>query len=259
MKQAAADRDEAVRQAAARLQGKLGTDDAVPNLTAVLERGTLSEKQNALATLATIEGSLADEVILQWVHHMAEGHVAADLQADLLAAAGQRSDPRIQKAIDELEAARPKGDALATYREALTGGHAEAGRRIFFERAEASCVRCHKIKGEGGEVGPDLTGIGGRQPREYLLESIVAPNAKIAAGFESVLVVMKDGTTYAGVLKSEDATEIAVNSPEDGLLRLKQADIKSREKGLSSMPDGLGTVLTKPELRDLVEFLSELK
>jgi quinoprotein glucose dehydrogenase len=43
------------------------------------------------------------------------------------------------------EASRPKGDHLASYRETLAGGDVEAGRRIFFTRAEVSCMRCHKV------------------------------------------------------------------------------------------------------------------
>jgi quinoprotein glucose dehydrogenase len=70
---------------------------------------------------------------------------------------------------------------------------------------------------------------------------------------------MNSGTTYAGVVKRESATEVELNSPEDGLLKLKKADVKSRERGLSGMPEELRQVLTKHDLRDLVEFLSSLK
>jgi quinoprotein glucose dehydrogenase len=70
---------------------------------------------------------------------------------------------------------------------------------------------------------------------------------------------MKGGAVYAGLLKSENDTEIEVNSPEDGLLKLKKADIKERQHGLSAMPEEFHQVLTKQDLRNLVEFLSGLK
>ncbi len=152
-----------------------------------------------------------------------------------------------------------KDDPLAAYRIALFGGNAQEGRRFFFEQAEAGCLRCHKVDGEGGEVGPDLTGIGARQGREYILESILFPNRQIAAGFESLVVALNNGTTYTGILKSENNTELVLNSPEDGLLTIKKTEIKSRNRGTSAMPEGLEGILSKHDLRDLVEFLACLK
>jgi ABC-type uncharacterized transport system ATPase subunit len=60
-------------------------------------------------------------------------------------------------------------------------------------------------------------------------------------------------------LKSETPQILEINSPEDGLIQIKKADIKARERGLSSMPEELRQVLTKHDLRNLVEFLAQLK
>jgi quinoprotein glucose dehydrogenase len=185
--------------------------------------------------------------------------VPAELQLDLLEAAAKRQPREVKDKLAKFENARPAEDDLRAWRECLQGGNAEEGKKIFLERAEVSCVRCHKAGGEGGEVGPDLGKIGAAKPREYILESIVYPNKNVAAGFESLLVTMKDGAIYAGLLKSENDTEIEVNSPEDGLLKLKKADIKERQRGLSAMPEEFRQVLTKQDLRNLVEFLSGLK
>ena len=91
------------------------------------------------------------------------------------------------------------------------------------------------------------------------MESLVFPNKTIAPGYESVLVTLKNGTAYAGTLKSETAQSLEINSPEDGLMTVKKADIKTRERGLSGMPEELRQVLTKQDLRDLVEFLAQSK
>jgi quinoprotein glucose dehydrogenase len=185
--------------------------------------------------------------------------VPPELQLDVADAAAKRTAPLFVTRLRKFEESRPTEDNLRSWRECLAGGNTAEGKKIFLERAEVSCVRCHKLNGEGGEVGPDLTGIGTRQTREYLLESIVLPNKEIAAGFESAVVTLKNGTTYAGVIKSETATELELNSPEDGLIKLKKDTIRSRERGLSGMPEELRQVLTKQDLRDLVEFLSSLK
>src|SRR5262249_21312881 len=148
-----------------------------------------------------------------------------------------------------------KDDPLAAYRDALAGGDAEEGQRIFFNKAEVSCLRCHKVKGIGGEVGPDLTGIATRQNREYLLESIVEPNRQIAKGFETVVLTLKNGQTRVGVLKAEDAGEVRLMTPEGKLLVVPKGQIDERETGKSAMPEDLIKKLSRTEVRDLVEFL----
>jgi quinoprotein glucose dehydrogenase len=87
----------------------------------------------------------------------------------------------------------------------------------------------------------------------------VFPNKQIADGFESVLITLKNGASHAGVLKGETAAELTVNSPEDGVLVLKKSDVTTRERGLSGMPEGMGQLLTKQELRDLIQFLGTLR
>jgi len=268
---AAQDPSDKVRKAAAKLSVQApptarrnGTPspgagaDKVSKLASILSTGTLSEKQNALATLATVEGTAADDVIGRWLNELKAGAVPAGLQLDVLEAAAKR--PSLKSAAAAMEAAQadPK-DPVAKWRACLVGGSAEEGRKIFLERAEVSCVRCHKAQGEGGEVGPELTGIIDRHDRAYILTSIVHPNAAIAAGFENLLVTLKNGNSYAGVIKSETSAEIEINSPEDGLVKVAKADIKDREKGLSGMPEGFGDLLSRQELRHLVEFIATLK
>ena len=151
---------------------------------------------------------------------------------------------------------------MAPFQVALAGGNPEEGRKIFFERAEAACVRCHTIAGQGGEggqVGPELTKIGATKDRAYLLESVLLPNKNIAEGFQSLLVTTKDGTSFAGIVKSESDSELVLNSPEDGIVTIKKSEITARERGISSMPEGMAALLSRRDLRDLVEYLANRK
>jgi len=151
------------------------------------------------------------------------------------------------------------GDELAPFKMSLWGGDRKAGEKVFLEKVETQCVRCHKWKGQGGDVGPAMDGIAKKQSREYLLESVVLPSKKIAEGFENLVIRTKDGGYYAGMFKKETDTELTINAPEEGLTTIKKADIESREQGLSGMPAGMGYILSKRELRDLMAFLTSLK
>ena len=260
LKLALADRDESVRKEASRLQALNQPGDATASLRKTLENGSRGEKQSALSTLGTLTGvPAADALIETWLDKLLARQIEPELTLDVLDAANKRTLPTVREKLRKYEEARPADDNLRSYRECMVGGDAVEGRKIFFEKAEVYCLRCHKVNGEGGEVGPDLTGIGAKQSREYLLESIALPNQQIAAGFDSVVVTLKNGTTYAGLVKSETADELEINSPEDGVLKLKKEEIKTRERGPSAMPEELRQVLSKREMRDLVEYLSTLK
>lgn len=250
--------DEALRKEASVINTQAKPANALAQILTMLDKGTVPEKQIAFAALGNLPGLAADSMFIPWLDRLQTGRLDPALRLDLLEAAAKRKDSGIKAALEKYETSRPKDDDLAAHRETLAGGDATQGRKIFFERADAACLRCHKINGEGGEVGPDLSHVG-KNPREYILESIVLPNKKIAQGFESALVKLKSGQTYAGVVKSESDTVLEINSPEDGLLKLEKANIASRNAGLSSMPAELATTLTKRELRDLIEFLASLK
>lgn len=253
------DPDGKVREETIRIAGTLKGSGVPVGIRRALESGTLTEKQGALSALATLPGEAAEAVLAGWGDRLIAGGVEPGLRLDVLLAMEKRDGVAMKERVQKYEAGRASGDPLAAWRECLEGGNAEAGRRVFLEKPEASCVRCHRVKGEGGEVGPELTGVGTRQAREYLLESIVLPNAKIAQGFETVLVTLKNGTLQAGVMKGETAETLTLLSPEDGLLKIQKADIKSRERGASGMPEGLAAAVGREELRNLIEFLSSLK
>lgn len=253
---AASDRNEAVRKEALRLQIELQLPGSLLVVSSILEKGSLGEKQNALAALSQLRDPAAAGIAGAQMDALLQGKLPQQLILDVLEAAARF--PELKSKLDSHAASLPSGDELAAYRFALHGGNAAEGKKVFFEKAEAMCMRCHKIKKDGAEVGPELTGIGKRQTREYLLESIINPNAQIAQGFESLLVTLTDNSVHAGISKGETATELSLMPPTGKLEKIPKAKIKSREKGPSGMPP-LSAVLSKRELRDLIEFLASQK
>jgi putative heme-binding domain-containing protein len=247
-------------EAARQLAGKASPALAVRVNALVLGKGSLREQQEALATIAAQPVEEAERVLVEQMDLLLAGKLKPGLRLDLLEAATSRNTPELQQKLVAYEAARGTNDPLAKWSECLEGGDAKAGRQIFAEKAEAGCLRCHKIEGGGGDVGPDLSAANARRDRTYLLQSIVDPNAVIAAGYQNVLITLQNGEFVGGLLNAETETEITLASLVDGKKqRIAKAQIKERTVVPSAMPPGLGEVLGKRGLRDLIEFLVKAK
>jgi len=232
-------------------------DDVVSQLKAVLAGDNLFEKQGAIALLAQIKSPEGDALLSGLLDKAVANSAPAELHLDILDAVGSREP--LKSSLKKYDDARPKGDDLAPWRETLVGGDAARGRDIFINKAAVSCQRCHRLDGEGGDVGPAINGIAGKQKRDYLLEAIALPNKQIAKGFESVLITNLDGKSFNGVLKFEDAKEVRLITPEGQLITVKKEEIDERRATKTAMPEDVVQKLTKQELRDLVEFLATLK
>jgi quinoprotein glucose dehydrogenase len=248
-----------VRASARDALNRLSTNDAVELLANALTGGECIERQAALAALGGRSDRPSREALAQALDRLLAGEFPADSALDLLEAAGSRNSSTLREKLDAYAAKNPKDDPLADYRACLEGGDAERGRRLFFERSELSCVRCHKVGGTGGDVGPELTKIATDKEGAYLLESIVVPNKAIAKNFETVVVLDADGVTHTGILKQENAEALILMTPEGKLVTIPQDQIEARKEGKSSMPEDLLKHVSKLELRDLVAFLSSLK
>lgn len=248
-----------LRMEALRLLSRLRPTDAIEPLKDILARGAIRERQAALGILGDMKDPAADRLLGEQVERLTRGETPAEARLDVLEAASKRVDESVKAKLAAYESTRSKSDPLAAYREALVGGDAARGRKIFREKQEVQCLRCHKVEGNGGEVGPDLAGIAKKQPREYLLESIVTPNAKIAEGFESVVLGLSEGQVVAGVLRSEDANSIRIITAEGKPLTIAKSEVEERKRGASAMPEDLTKSLSRFEIRDLIEFLASQK
>jgi putative heme-binding domain-containing protein len=129
---------------------------------------------------------------------------------------------------------------------------------IVFRRKDQVCLKCHAIAGAGGQVGPDLSSIGGSAQVDYLIDSLLQPNKAVKENYHSLLVSTKKGQQYAGIKVRETKTELVLRGAEDQEIAIPVKDIDERSPGGSLMPEGLTDPLTRGELVDLVRFLSEL-
>ncbi len=227
----------------------------------VTEPDQLHAQQREIAKLATAPGPAADRELLALFERYRAGDLPAGLWLELFDAAAQRENPELKSRLAERARALEKShDSLSRYRECLEGGDAGAGRAIFLQKPEAGCIRCHRVSGEGGEIGPELTALRQATDRVFILESIVDPNTTIATGFQNFLLTLKSGDAVSGVVTFESSDELVVTSPVDGRKRrVKTADIVERMPLPSAMPPGFGIVLGKRAIRDLVEFIATVE
>jgi len=259
--QEALNSDQPLVRAVARDQvAKLTPDAAAKTLADGITADSTVERQKALATLAGLKPNGSVEIVASAMEELLAGKLPEDTRLDVIEAATAFKDSaEVSSLLEKYRLSLDPADPLAEYRVALAGGDFERGRKIFFEKTETSCVRCHRAMGTGGRVGPELDVLGQTKTREYLLEAVVQPNAKIAEGFESILVLTIDGQTYSGVLKEETDEAVNLVDADGKLITIPQDDIEGRKSAKSPMPEDIYKHLSKSELRDLVEFLASLK
>ncbi len=130
-----------------------------------------------------------------------------------------------------------------------------AGRRAF-ERT--GCAHCHRLKGSGGSVGPDLDGLAKRMKPRDVLESILEPSRTIAESYEMEQFTMSNGETHLGQAQEETDAVVRLRSvtATSAPVSLAKSLIVSRKKlNVSNMPPGTVNTLTEKEILDLVAYL----
>jgi putative membrane-bound dehydrogenase-like protein len=138
---------------------------------------------------------------------------------------------------------------------ALTG-NTQNGAAVF----KRSCNVCHQVGKEGFDVGPKLTEIGSKLPKEGLFDAIIHPSAGINFGFETWQIDMKDGASLMGIITSKTETEIELKFPGGITQKINKNNIKTLTSIAESlMPEGLHENMTKQELADIIQYLSTLK
>jgi putative heme-binding domain-containing protein len=137
-----------------------------------------------------------------------------------------------------------------------TGRNFQRGKELYHASA---CASCHRMAGEGGGIGPDLTGSGNRYTLGDLMENIIDPSKVISDQYGSETITKTDGSTVTGRIGSEDAEGLSLMTnpfAPESLVKIPLTSIKSREAyPVSMMPPGLVNTMNPDELADLVAYL----
>ncbi len=132
------------------------------------------------------------------------------------------------------------------------GGDPAAGKVVFTQQ----CAKCHRHSGEGGQVGPDLSGTAA-VPREELLVHILDPSRSVEGNFVQYTVATTDGRVVAGLLATETKTTVELLDAEGKRHVILREDIDEMTASKKSlMPEGFEKQVTPAQLNDLLAFLT---
>ena len=139
----------------------------------------------------------------------------------------------------------------------LAAGNAMAGKAIF--EGKGGCLACHRVKGNGSRVGPELTDVGALRRAVELERSVLDPDAEILPQNRYFRVVSRDGAAVTGRLLNQDAFTVQLMDSSERLKSFSKSDLREYVfVDKSPMPSYAGK-LSPQELADLVSYLASLK
>ncbi len=140
-----------------------------------------------------------------------------------------------------------------------TPGDSARGRELFFSRY-FQCAQCHRVGGEGGTVGPDLSAVATRQTRTQLLHSLIRPSETITEGYQTSIISTVDGGIVSARVLEKTPDQIRVVTSDGKLLDVETSDIEAIQTSpVSLMPEDLATQMSAEQLTDLLAYLETLK
>ncbi|MCC9600360.1 c-type cytochrome [Stieleria sp. JC731] len=154
-----------------------------------------------------------------------------------------RDSPADRRAkIDDMKASLTKYE--------LSNANLSQGRALF----KKTCSQCHRLFGEGENIGPDLTGAQ-RSSLDYLLENILDPSAVVGKDHRMSIVLLDDGRVLNGLVVSKNEKTLVIQTQSQKETISMDSVEQIRVTPLSPMPDGLLTTLSDEQVRDLIGYL----
>ncbi len=250
--------DESVRESALRGVAAYKPEHAANKIIDCYEEWPHDHRQTALTTLA----SRADwaDILLTAIE---AGKIPATdlnaLTARQLSAIGDESISRRLKGVWGEVRSTPNDRAkqIARLKSWLTPTVIAAGNQIHGgEIFKQQCGKCHRFFGDGGKIGPDITGAQ-RTNIDYLLENIIDPNASVSKDFQMQIIGTVDGRVVTGLIESENEQTITIVTV-DQRISIAQEEIESRKtSSVSIMPGELLSNMSDAEIRDLFAYLQK--
>jgi putative heme-binding domain-containing protein len=179
---------------------------------------------------------------------------------DLITRVPERRDPYADLKARDVVKNWTVEDILPVTDAELQSRDIENGKKMF---AVGSCYKCHRISGQGGRVGPELTAAGNRFNTKDLLTTLVEPSKSISDQYSATVFAMEDGDTIVGRVVNLAGDEYWVQSDmvdPDTMVKIKVKEIEEmKESSISPMPAGLLDTMTRDDILDLIAYMRSTK
>jgi len=142
-------------------------------------------------------------------------------------------------------------------RSGLPAGDAARGKLLF--EGKGQCATCHRVKGSGSRIGPDLTQIGSVRRSSELEQSILNPDAEMLTANQYLRITTRDGAAIRGRLLNQDAFTLQLLDFNERLVSLSKANLREWSVDKKSMMPSFRDKLNSQELSDLISYLASLK
>jgi putative membrane-bound dehydrogenase-like protein len=137
------------------------------------------------------------------------------------------------------------------------GGDIASGKKIFYDLNGVACSRCHRMNGEGGEVGPDLSDVGKKYGTTGVIDAVLHPSKQILDGYQVTTFNLKSGEEVSGAVRGENAADVTVLDSMGGKHVVQKSEISKRNTSkVSLMPEELHTALSLLEFADLIAYVA---
>ena len=249
-------KEKVIRREAIRGLGVVENSKTPVAILKVFDQLDTAGKHDALTTLAT-RVSYAKVLMVA----IEKGEIKANtLPADIVQQLKAHGKRGINSKLDQLwgvsrSAPEAKLKEIARYKKLL---EAKPVKPINLSRGRAlyqrTCAQCHKLYGEGGEIGPDITG-SNRSNLDYLLTNILDPNAEIPNDYRTTILKISDNRVIVGVIIRSEGGSVTIATPAESLTIAKSDIVSSEPQNFSMMPEGLVLAFKEDELHDLVAYL----
>jgi putative membrane-bound dehydrogenase-like protein len=157
---------------------------------------------------------------------------------------------------------RPKtlGQEFTAEQILALAGDAARGEQVFLRSGAASCNKCHRVRGKGSDIGPELSQIGRKYERKALLETIMNPSAGIAPEYVPYVVETESGRVHAGFLKEQNDQRIVLKTIEGAVVEVPRDQIvELSRQSTSLMPELVLKNVTAQDAADLLAYLAGLQ